>query len=163
MPITSSTRNSPSPLLSHAPQNNFNQKSLGTYYTCPEITAYLSKRTIHSCILHKINAAIIANDGRDRHFSSLEALLANLDAHLYHELLAILSTISILDPACGDGAFLVAALETLTGIYESITSIIASINDPSPAHWLEQARAEHGNLTYFLKKKIISENLFGVD
>jgi len=162
-------------------RKNFQQKSLGAYYTRPEITTYLSKRTIHSCILQKIKPQVIAESlalgranaeetealsaakGKNPPFSSMEELLANLEADLCRKLLAILPTISILDPACGDGAFLVAALETLTGIYEAIMSRIASLRDPDLMHWLEQARAEHGNLAYFIKKKIIRENLFGVD
>jgi hypothetical protein len=78
-------------------------------------------------------------------------------------MLAILPAISLLDPACGHGAFLVAALDTLTGIYEAIVNSMASVRDPYLARWLEQMSAEHNNLTYFLKKKIICENLFGVD
>jgi hypothetical protein len=144
-------------------RKKFQQKSLGTYYTCPEITTYLSKRTIHGCILQKINAARVLDDARGHYFSSMEALLLNLETGLCRKLLAILPTISILDPACGDGAFLVAALETLIGVYEAITSRMAILHDPDLARWLEQARAEYGNLTYFLKKKIICENLFGVD
>lgn len=93
----------------------------------------------------------------------MEALLANLDARLCHELLTILPTISILDPACGDGAFLVAALDTLTGIYEAIISNVAFNWNLHLLPWLEQARAGHNNLTCTIKKKIIDENLFGVD
>ncbi|HEX6480265.1 MAG TPA: DNA methyltransferase [Ktedonobacteraceae bacterium] len=89
--------------------------------------------------------------------------MANLDVRLCRKLLTILPTISILDPACGDGAFLVAALDTLTGIYEAITGNIAFTCDPHLVRWLEQTRAEQNNLTYPLKKKIIRENLFGVD
>jgi len=134
------------------------QKFFGAYYTPPEITTYLCKRTIHCFILQKINAII-----EDGYFASIEELLANLDARLCRELLAILPTISILDPACGPGAFLIAALDTLSGIYEAITSSMASMCDPNLAHWLEQAHIGRNNLTCSIKKKIIAENLFGVD
>ena len=144
-------------------KKGFNQKFFGVYYTPPEITRYLCQRTIHSSILQKINAAGSSSSTRESHFASMEELLANLDVRLCREMLTILPTISVLDPACGDGAFLVAALDTLTCIYQAISGSIELMRDPYLAHWLEKARAEYSNLTYFLKRKIIGENLFGVD
>ena len=139
------------------------KKLFGAYYTPLEITSYLCKHTIHSFILQKINATAASDSTRGGRFSSMEELLANLDARLCRELLAILPTVSILDPACGPGAFLIAALDTLSGIYEAITSSMATMCDPYLAHWLEQAHIERDNLTCSIKKKIIGENLFGVD
>ena len=44
-------------------------------------------------------------------------LLLNLDANLCRELLhEVLPSLSLLDPACGSGAFLVAAMKTLINL-----------------------------------------------
>lgn len=140
-----------------------NQKSFGAYYTRPEITRYLCERTIYRLILEKINAPAITEVTRGRHFESIEELLRNLDARLCRDLLEMLPKISVLDPACGSGAFLVAAMNTLTVIYDAITSKIDSLNDSYLDDWMRDARASHNGLHYYIKKKIIAENLFGVD
>jgi len=56
-----------------------------------------------------------------RSFDSMSELLLNLDAQLCRELLNdILPDLSLLDPACGSGAFLVAAMKTLINVYSAV-------------------------------------------
>src|SRR6266702_5595878 len=153
-------------ILGYIFEKYINQKSSGAYYTRPEITEYLCEHTIYKLILERINALhtlSIPGVTRRRHFDTLEELLVNLDAELCRELLDILPTIAILDPACGSGAFLVSAMNTLTKIYGAITGKIDYVHDTNLALWRERARAEHNSLNYYIKKKIITENLFGVD
>ncbi len=150
-------------VLGYIFEKYINQKFFGAYYTRPEITEYLCERTIHTLILKKINTPAIAGVTNGRNFETVEELLMDLDAELCRELLTILPTISLLDPACGSGAFLVSAMNTLTKIYGAITGRIDYLKDSYLTNWLRQARAEHGSLNYYIKKKIITENLFGVD
>src|SRR5581483_10729756 len=97
------------------------------------------------------------------HFETIEDLLMNLDERLCCDLLHELPTISLLDPACGSGAFLVSAMNTLTKIYSFITGRIEYLHDSSLTKWLAEARASHRSINYYIKKKIITDNLFGVD
>jgi len=153
-------------ILGYIFEKYINQKSSGAYYTRPEITEYLCEHTIYKLILERINALhtlSIPGVTRRRHFDTLEELLVNLDAELCRELLDILPTIAILDPACGSGAFLVSAMNTLTKIYGAITGTIDYVHDTNLTLWRERARKEHKSLNYYIKKKIITENLFGVD
>ena len=150
-------------VLGYIFEKYINQKFFGAYYTRPEITQYLCERTIHKLILEKINAPAIPGTTKGRHFETLEELLMNLDARLCRDLLDALPKISILDPACGSGAFLVSAMNTLTIIYGAITGKIDYLNDAYLHGWLQDARAKHNSLNYYIKKKIITENLFGVD
>ncbi len=150
-------------VLGYIFEKYINQKFFGAYYTRPEITEYLCERTIEKLILEKINAIPIPGLTRGRSFEEMNELLASLDARLCRELLVILPNISILDPACGSGAFLVSAMNTLTKIYGTITGRIEYLNDNNLNNWLKQARREHDSLPYYIKKKIITENLFGVD
>ncbi len=150
-------------VLGYIFEKYINQKSFGAYYTLPEITEYLCERTIHKLILEKINTSAIPGIMKGRHFDTVEELLMNLDARLCRDLLDVLPKISLLDPACGSGAFLVSAMNTLTKIYGAITGRIDYLNDPYLTEWLKKARAEHNSLNYYIKKKIITENLYGVD
>lgn len=150
-------------VLGYIFEKYINQKFFGAYYTRPEITEYLCERTIHTLILKKINTPALAGLTKGRDFETVPDMLMNLDAKLCRELLEMLPTISLLDPACGSGAFLVSAMNTLTNIYSAITGKIEFLNNAYLTGWLKQAHAEHDSLNYYIKKKIITENLFGVD
>ena len=148
-------------VLGYIFEKYINQKEFGAYYTRPEITGYLSEQTIYKLVLDKINAAV---PPPKRQFVSIPELLLNLDANLCRRLLHdVLPSLSLLDPACGSGAFLVAAMKTLINLYSAIVGKIDFLHDRALAEWLATTRAEHPSLNYFIKKRIITDNLFGVD
>ncbi|MBA3352021.1 MAG: hypothetical protein H0U23_06275 [Blastocatellia bacterium] len=148
-------------VLGYIFEKYINQKEFGAYYTRPEITSYLCEQTIYKLVLDKINAA---TPPRPRKFDSIPDLLLALDANLCHQLLHdILPSLSLLDPACGSGAFLVAAMKTLINLYSAILGKIEFLHDRALTDWLAQTRAAHPSLHYFIKKRIITNNLFGVD
>ena len=82
--------------------------------------------------------------------------------------------VTILDPACGSGAFLFAALNILEPLYEACLQrmeiFLAEQENIDPASHkyfdfraILQKVAEHPNRRYFTLKSIIVNNLFGVD
>jgi hypothetical protein len=83
--------------------------------------------------------------------------------------------ISILDPTCGSGAFLFAALNVLEPLYEACLDRMQSFVDESAVtdarrgdHFADfktilHRVAEHPNRRYFILKSIILNNLYGVD
>jgi len=148
-------------VLGYIFEKYINQKEFGAYYTRPEITRYLCEKTIYALILDRVNAG--AGPG-DRRFESIEELLLRLDARLCRKLFKeILPSLSILDPACGSGAFLVAALKTLLDVYSAVVGRIKFVNDRGLGEDLKRAEAEHPSLQYWVKKRIVTDNLFGVD
>lgn len=150
-------------VLGYIFEKYINQKAFGAYYTRPEITEYLCEQTIFKLVLEKLNSPAVAGLP-PRHFDSIADLLLNLDAPLCRQLLLeILPNLSLLDPACGSGAFLVAAMRTLINLYSAIVGKIEFLHDRTLSAWLKKARAEHPSLSYFIKKLIITDNLFGVD
>lgn len=150
-------------VLGYIFEKYINQKAFGAYYTRTEITEYLCEQTIHRVILDRINLPAVPGVAA-RHFDSVPELLMHLDARLCRDLLFnVLPTLSLLDPACGSGAFLVAAMKTLINIYSAVTGRIEYLNDPTLDRWLREARARGGTLNYTIKKEIIVNNLFGVD
>ncbi len=82
-----------------------------------------------------------------------------------------LNSVTIIDPTCGSGAFLFAAMNILEPLYEiCITRMEEFVNaDKKGKHkYFEDKLAEinspqHPNLQYYIYKTIILRNLYGVD
>lgn len=82
----------------------------------------------------------------------------------------IIRPISILDPTCGSGAFLFAAMNILEPLYEACIEKMEQFTAESPRKYkffhkvLADANSEeHPNLQYYIFKSIILNNLYGVD
>ena len=145
-------------VLGYIFEKYINQKEFGAYYTRPEMTGYLCERTIYKLILDRVNKAL------ERRFANISDLLLNLDANLCRVLLfEVLPSLRLLDPACGSAAFLVAAMKVLIAIYSAAIGKIQFLNDTELTKWHKQTQAEHPSVLYFIKKQIITNNLFGVD
>jgi len=82
-----------------------------------------------------------------------------------------IKNITILDPACGSGAFLFAAMNILEPLYESCLQRMENfVEESSKGKYKEFEEVlaqvkipEHPNLKYFVYKSIILRNLYGVD
>ena len=144
-------------VLGYIFEKYINQKAFGAYYTRSEITEYLCERSIHSVILQRVN------QHSTRQFADLSDVLMRLDAKLCRILLDVLPKISILDPACGSGAFLVAAMKNLLNIYGVVYGKINVLNDRHLSDELTKIRQNHPSLNYYIRKRIIVDNLYGVD
>ena len=81
----------------------------------------------------------------------------------YGELLKV----TILDPTCGSGAFLFAALNLLEPLYEVCISRMEEFNAQDSNAFKEQLaeikNKYRSNIQYFIYKSIILRNLYGVD
>ncbi len=64
----------------------------------------------------------------------------------------ILPNLSILDPACGSGAFLVAAMKTLISIYTAIIGTIELQGDKKLKDWLKTEKTETSFYRVFYQK-----------
>lgn len=143
-------------VLGYIFEKYINQKAFGAYYTRPEITQYLCERTIYKLILDRVKET--------KDFDSMAELLLNLDTELCSKLwFDVLPSLSILDPACGSGAFLVAALKTLLNVYSAVIGKMETLGDKRLKYELEGIRGQHPSVNYDIKKRIITNNLYGVD
>jgi hypothetical protein len=152
-------------VLGYIFEKYINRKAYGAYYTRPEITRYLCEQTIHRVILDRLKQPAVPElKLAAREFGTLEELLLNLDASLCRELLfEVLPKISLLDPACGSGAFLVAAMKTLVNVYGAVLGRISVLKDATLNEWRKRMEGEHKNVGYHIHKAIITDNLYGVD
>lgn len=98
----------------------------------------------------------------------VQDLLEQTDNHLlvlhFHK---ALTQVSILDPTCGSGAFLFAAMNILEPLYEICINRMIEFNATNAA-WFKDILADlhtkyRSNIQYYIYKTIILNNLYGVD
>ncbi|MCV3213218.1 hypothetical protein OGM63_06720 [Plectonema radiosum NIES-515] len=148
-------------VLGYIFEKYINQKAFGAYYTRPQITEYLCDRTIQKLIVDRANSSL---SDKYKPFEDINELFLKLDANVCRLLIKdILPNLSILDPACGSGAFLVAAMKTLIQVYSAVIGTIDLMGDAKLKSELEDTRKLHKSLSYYIKKRIVTDNLFGVD
>jgi len=103
------------------------------------------------------------------------------DTEFLKEFYKALNSVTIIDPTCGSGAFLFAAMNILEPLYEAcIMRMRAFVEDEDRANKEQKAtfshkhkyfrevleniqNPQHPNLQYFIYKSIILRNLYGVD
>lgn len=93
------------------------------------------------------------------------------DPELLKHFYKALNSVAIIDPTCGSGAFLFAAMNILEPLYESCLQRMENFVAEAPKgkykffeETLAQVKSpEHPNLQYFIYKSIILRNLYGVD
>jgi hypothetical protein len=102
---------------------------------------------------------------------AIDVLQNTTDPKLIEHFYSAMEKITVLDPTCGSGAFLFAALNILESLYESCITrmrafVLESASDCCIAFGDILKRIdspEHPNLQYFIFKAIILNNLYGVD
>ena len=114
-------------------------------------------KSVNDFITYNLNTPKIAydflNKTDDKKFIEL----------FYAELLKV----TILDPTCGSGAFLFAALNLLEPLYEVCISRMEEFNQQDHSCFSDQLaeiqNKYRSNIQYFIYKSIILRNLYGVD
>lgn len=152
-------------VLGYIFEKYINQKAFGAYYTRPEITGYLADRSIHKLILERVNQPALPElNLKAVRFDTVSDLLARMDAHTALKLVNdVLPSITILDPAVGSGAFLVAALKTLISVYYAVVGRASMGVSRELETWLRGIQKDHPSVGYYIKRRIVTDNLHGVD
>ncbi len=118
-----------------------NKKETGAYYTDKQTTVYIARKAIIAYLLDEESDSCklvsILNDS-----PKFVALLKDLGEEKKKQIAIKLDNMSILDPTCGTGAFLFAALEVLLEIYSTVLGV---------------------SVKYSLIRHIFETNLYGVD
>lgn len=152
-------------VLGYIFEKYINQKAFGAYYTRPEITSYLADRSIHQLILERVYEPAMPELGlKEIKFATVPDLLARMDARTALKLVnQVLPSITILDPAVGSGAFLVAALKSLINVYYAVVGRAELGASAELDKWLKAIRRNHTSVGYYIKRRIVTDNLHGVD
>lgn len=118
--------------------------------------------------IHEINDLITYNLNITRF--AIDVIQNSSDPELIRHFYKALVKITVLDPTCGSGAFLFAAMNILEPLYESCIGRMRAFVDEEGGKFksfdeiLKRVDSpEHPNLQYFIFKSIILNNLYGVD
>lgn len=94
-------------------------------------------------------------------------LLAKADSKFVGRFYKTLQKVTILDPTCGSGAFLFAAMNILEPLYEICIERMQEFNAKNSKHFEKELgeinNRYRSNIQYFIYKSIILRNLYGVD
>lgn len=136
------------------------RETIERFKRCDELRARISGGEIQS-----INDFITYNlDIR----SFVYDLVDRADDHAFmRHFYDALQSVTILDPTCGSGAFLFAAMNILEPLYEVSIERMQAYNAANPALFKKQldeiSNKYRSNIQYFIFKSIILRNLYGVD
>lgn len=109
---------------------------------------------INDLVTHNLNSRLLLTDAIDR--VENPDIVANLWSKV--------TSISVLDPTCGSGAFLFAAMEALEDVYHHLIDVMRTERSESASakHIVEEIE-RHPNDRYFVRKSIALNNLYGTD
>ncbi len=136
------------------------RETIGRFQRCDELLGKIAAGEIHEIndfITYNLN---IRQFTYDLLLHSKDHLLVE---HFYHAM----QRVSILDPTCGSGAFLFAAMNILEPLYEVCISRMEEFQQQNKnlfvAELEEINKKYRSNIQYFIYKSIILRNLYGVD
>lgn len=138
-----------------------NQRKKGAYYTPIDVTQFICYNTIIPYCVDRINLKFNTNYENLPTSDSISRICAN-SQHAKYLYFNVLKPLTILDNACGSGAFLLTAFGLLFDLYQTVWDSISKINDPLINYELETIKRQPSTKYYF-RKRVVTENLFGVD
>ena len=126
------------------------RKQFGVIYTPDIVTRFLVERTIGLTLAERFNA-LLANTDAKRQATAIRSSVKRKNrrnAPFGAITPLILRALRIVDPACGSGAFLVAAFDLLAAEYRRVVEHLASLGD---------------EIDFDPFDEIVTKNLYGVD
>ncbi len=119
------------------------------------------KRKIAAGEIMRIDDLITFN--LDIHQFSIDMICQLEDTASLWQFYEALQHITVLDPTCGAGAFLFAAMETLATMYETCLERMQMISNANEFQVLLTTIRHYPNQRFFILKSIIEYNLYGID
>ena len=127
------------------------RKRFGIYYTPPAFTDLIVQRTVDALIIERFAASAVEHgiDPESREEQDAKKLRA-----YWTDCLDVLRGFTVCDPACGSGAFLIRAYESLDAFYKAVVHGLAGAG---------MSEEEVAALENEIPDLILSRNLYGVD
>lgn len=127
-------------------------KRQGVVYTPEIVTRFLVDHTIGVCLEERFASLLEKYKKKVQPRSSSEPIFEDgeetAQRSFWKDYLAELRSLTIVDPACGSGAFLVAAFDLLAREYRGVIELLADLGE---------------NIEFDPFDEIVTKNLYGVD
>lgn len=126
------------------------RKRDGVVYTPDVVTRFLIERTLGKTLAERFAALLRTHAGVDAVPETDEIPWPGEDAEraFWRDYVAALRGLTVVDPACGSGAFLVAAFDALAADYRRAAVRLAELDAP---------------IDFDIFDEIVTKNLYGVD
>ena len=145
-------------------QKKGKRKVQGVYYTPAFITQYIVDVALGGYLKRK------EQELRDKLQSQLESLVKQAtqqrlkaEVEFWEGYRDVLLKMRVIDPACGSGAFLIAAFDYLNREYERVNEALAALEFASQTKGKGSGKIVGQRSLFDLDKTILNENLYGVD
>jgi hypothetical protein len=137
------------------------QRKIGAYFTPPNVSQYIVEWTVSRYFLKRVEEGFSFNP------NSIEEFVSTSKPHIIERAFVdILKPISILDPAVGNGIFLLAAIDALAVIGYRLIEKISPDRDTTDSLIIDfhnQANKNPEESIKLLKRYFASYCIFGVD
>ena len=120
----------------------------------------ICRTTVDAHLLQLLHQHIDGNE----EISSVTTLLTHMNTPICERLVKKgLPEITVLDPACGSGRFLLMALERLQAVYLACCHYAQTSSSPVLQAWRRSLPSDHSVLQRTLTEQILTQTLYGVD
>ncbi|WP_232371448.1 Eco57I restriction-modification methylase domain-containing protein [Leptospira ainazelensis] len=133
-------------------------KSGGVYYTPASLSQFLSDETIEGHLFQETSRK--STSGPYKHTREFIEKATEEELLFFYQ---TLSTITICDPACGSGQFLVQALHSLSAYHSQLAERILHEKWETLKEYVQRDYSLEKEPIYGIRRHIAAKNLYGVD
>ena len=143
-------------------QKKGKRKTQGVYYTPAFVTQYIVDVALGGYLKRK-EQELIARSQLDQISKQATRQRREAETQFWEAYRDILLKTRVIDPACGSGAFLIAAFDYLNREYERVNEALAALEFASQTKGKGSGEFVGQRSLFDLNKTLLNENLYGVD